>query len=57
MGDPPFIPPVVVAVAVAGLVDTEVALVVTAVAGVTVDSVVTGQLNCSPTLKLVHSVQ
>ena len=47
----------VVAVVVAGLVDTEVALVVTAVVGVTVDSVVTGQLNCSPTLKLVHSVQ
>ena len=47
----------VVAIVVAGLVDTEVALVVTTVAGVTVDSVVTGQLNCSPTLKLVHSVQ
>ena len=45
----------VVAVVVAELVDTEVALVVTDV--VIVDSVVTGQLNCSPALKLVHSVQ
>ena len=57
--DPAFIPPVVVAVVVTELVDAEVALVVTAVVGVggTVDSVVTGQVNCSPALKLVHSVQ